>query len=62
MYLFPPVDDGALANQDNRRPSGSRVSARDGLRSYPATIHELQNASCELQKDVLPPTYASLLQ
>jgi transposase-like protein len=30
---------GALANADNRPP---RVFARDGLRSYPAAIHELQ--------------------
>jgi transposase-like protein len=29
----------ALANRDNRPP---RVFARDGLRSYPATIRELQ--------------------
>src|ERR1051325_11554605 len=30
----------ALANPDNRPP---RVFARDGLRSYPAAIRELQN-------------------
>jgi transposase, IS6 family len=32
----------ALANPDNRPP---RVFARDGLRSYPAAIHELQKES-----------------
>jgi transposase-like protein len=44
----------ALANRDNRRPC---VFARDGLRSYPAAIRELQREDLMLQgpADVILP-------
>ena len=46
----------ALANPDNRPP---RVVARDGLRSYPAAIRELQG---EGRMQVLPAANATLRQ